>query len=888
MSDSPSFHKFSGAMIRSLPAIFLAVIVFSPPGMAADTKHPNIIVILTDDMGYADLRCQNAAEDPLTPNLDRMASEGVRCTASYVTAPQCSPSRAGLMTGRYQQRFGFDAIPDCPLPLEEVTIAERLHAAGYISGLVGKWHLDPNVESAKWIAKNLPDVKRNARGEVLIPKENILAYYPRHQGFDEFFVGTNTPYYANFSVDGGDLNCDGQMVADNRFRVDTQTEAALAFIQRNHSKPFFLYLAYFAPHVPLEATEKYLALFPGKMPERRRHALAMIAAVDDGVGRILAALKDNGVDDNTLLIFTSDNGAPLKLTKNDTLPVNVSSPDWDGSLNDPWTGEKGMLAEGGIRVPFLLRWKNALPAGKVFKEPVSTLDIAATAIAAAGLPADAKLDGVNLIPYLDGQNSMVPHETLFWRFWNQAAIRDGKWKYIKAGPSEFLFDLESDGQEIRNLLPDHAELAGQLRSKLTAWTRELTPAGIPATPFNSQEEKWYEFYFHTPAGKEASPSQLPPKKTETPNKQKNASPDTGFPLLGGQWTENPIPVLGPHEKPVFSLMIDADDTGGRANYAYAYSPTIIRENGRYHAFVGSPGDVQGKNHGEWDYIRYVSSVDGQHWTKPVVALKTNSDKRGLDYSACDPSMVFFQGYYYLFYSGAENVRGPVSAGMNKKEVVTTVVRVARAQQIEGPYLKWTRRGTWEADASDPAAIVKPLGDPGTPTQRYGAGQQSVVVRDGKIWMWYLDDTGEKGRKIYLLKSDNPVQWTPDPSAATDNGVVGLDVKFDPRTNLFWTLALPRVAKNRPESAMVLSFSADGVSWPPKAKTTLVDVSRMASFVRVEGGISGDREGHILSGMTLFSFPAPHGLAGEDNVPVWDLYSFAVQNASEKLLVSGKP
>lgn len=480
--------------------IFLAALPPLLPAIAADTRHPNIIVILTDDQGFADLGCQGVVKDVLTPNLDRLANEGVRCTDGYITAPQCSPSRAGLMTGRYQQRFGFDTIPDCPLPLEEVTIAERLRAAGYVNGMVGKWHLDPNHLSAKWIAENLPDVKRNKRGEAAIPWEHIRSYYPQGQGFDEFFVGSESSYHANFATDGTDLERDGKWVKEARFRVDVQTDAALAFIRRNHTKPFFLYLAYFAPHVPLEATEKYLALFPGPMPERRRCALAMIAAVDDGVGRILDALKKNGIDDNTLLVFTSDNGAPLKLTKEDVQPVNVSTADWDGSLNDPWVGEKGMLAEGGIHVPFLLRWKDALPAGKVFTQPVSSLDIAATAIAAAGLPADAKLDGVNLVPYLTGKESAMPHEALFWRFWNQAAVRAGKWKYLKAGSAEFLFDLESDAHETKNLLADHAKVATELRAKLAAWTQELTPPGIPARPINAQEKKWYDFYFHTPPG----------------------------------------------------------------------------------------------------------------------------------------------------------------------------------------------------------------------------------------------------------------------------------------------------------------------------------------------------------------------------------------------------
>ena len=479
----------AGSGLALTPSVALSAAAIAKPD-----RKPNIIVILTDDQGFADLGCQEVVMDIRTPNLDRFASEGVRCSAGYITSPQCSPSRAGLLTGRYQQRFGFDSIPDCPLPLAETTLANRLQQAGYQCGMVGKWHLDPNSVSAKWAAKNLP-ASAGASPQIRIPESARLAYSPVARGFEEFFEGQMSRYWANYDLAGRSLDRKGEWVKDARFRVDVQTDAALAFIGRNHDKPFFLYLAYFAPHVPLEATEKYLARFPGPMPERRRHALAMIAAVDDGVGRILAALQANGIDDHTLLVFTSDNGAPLKLTKKDTLPVNVSTPDWDGSLNDPWIGEKGMLTEGGIRVPFLLRWKGGLPAGKVFTQPVSSLDITATAITAAGLPPDGKLDGVDLIPFLVGKKTNAPHEALFWRFWNQAAVRSGQWKYLQAGNAgEFLFDLSTDENERRNLIKAHPEIAHRLRSEVAAWAKQMGPPGLPNRALNEQETPWYEQY----------------------------------------------------------------------------------------------------------------------------------------------------------------------------------------------------------------------------------------------------------------------------------------------------------------------------------------------------------------------------------------------------------
>lgn len=415
----------------------------SPPAR----NPPNIIVVFADDLGYADVGAQRVVNDVRTPHLDRLAAEGVRCTAGYVTAPQCTPSRAGLITGRYQQRFGLDSIPDGPLPLEETTIAERLRPAGYTCGMVGKWHLEPTSLCKTWAAKHLPNTPTNRRGHLEIPQAIAREYYPGQQGFDEFFVGTRVGYWCNFDLEGRSRAPQGEAIRDDRFRVDVQSDAAVSFIERNAKQPFFLYLCYFAPHIPLEATSGYLDRFPSELSNRRRHALAMVSAMDDGVGRILDTLQKHGIDENTLIIFTSDNGAPLKLTKED-LPLDVDGAVWDGSLNDPWVGEKGMLSEGGIRVPYLLRWKGTLPAGLVYSEPVTSLDIAATAANLADLPADAQLDGVNLIPYLKGTLKTQPHDALYWRFWNQAAIRAGKWKYLTLGNGrEFLFDLSSDSHE---------------------------------------------------------------------------------------------------------------------------------------------------------------------------------------------------------------------------------------------------------------------------------------------------------------------------------------------------------------------------------------------------------------------------------------------------------
>lgn len=475
-------------------ALLLAFVCVATPALRSAAPPPNIIVILTDDLGYADLGVQGQVRDIRTPHLDRLAAEGVRCTSGYVTAPQCSPSRAGLITGRYQQRLGIDTIPDMPLPLATVTIAERLKPAGYVSGHVGKWHLEPNPLTLAWGAKNLPNQKPTA-GRITIPEQQRQRFMPKAHGFDDYFSGEMNRYYSNYDLAGATVASAWR--DDKRFRVDVQTDAALAFLRRNHRKPFFLYLAYFAPHTPLELPAPYADQFPTDLPLRRRAALAMMAGVDHGVGRILTALRTHGIDENTLIFFTSDNGAPIHSRRDS--PLNGDMGGWDGSLNTPLVGEKGMLSEGGIRVPFLVRWPGRLPAGKIFAEPVSTLDIAATAHALAGLPADPQLDGVNLVPHFRGEATQPPHPALYWRFWSQAAVRTGQWKLLhKAGEPDRLFDLASDEQEHRDLAAAHPARVADLRRQLVAWADQLQPRGLPTDKHNAQERTWYRDYFPRP------------------------------------------------------------------------------------------------------------------------------------------------------------------------------------------------------------------------------------------------------------------------------------------------------------------------------------------------------------------------------------------------------
>jgi arylsulfatase A-like enzyme len=456
MEFAPMLRKL---LAVSLPALLASVAAPAPasPRPSAAPPKPNIVLIVSDDQGWADLGANGADADVRTPNLDRLAREGVRFAAGYVAAPQCTPSRAGLLTGRYPQRFGVERNGDGPLPGAQRTLAERLAEAGYATGQVGKWHL----ESGRGGGLSAGERGLEATG----PRNPFL---PHGQGFAEYFCGASDRYVASHDARGRPLPHAPVAVDDPRFRVDVQTEAALAFLERHAREPFFLYLAYLAPHLPLASPEPYYSQTPARLPEKRRQALALIAAMDAGVGRLRSRLRGLGLERNTLVVFVSDNGAAVGRGAS-------------GSLNRPWVGGKGMLTEGGIRSPFLAAWTGAIPAGQVFLPAVSSLDVAATAVALAGLPHDPQLDGVDLIPFLRGERAGDPHDALFWRWETQAAVRAGRWKLIRVGPAaRFLFDLASGAGETRNRIDEQPALAARLEAQLAAWSATL-PAPPPAS-----------------------------------------------------------------------------------------------------------------------------------------------------------------------------------------------------------------------------------------------------------------------------------------------------------------------------------------------------------------------------------------------------------------------
>ena len=297
-------------------------------------------------------------------------------------------------------------------------------------------------------------------------------------------------------------------VRPETYHIEGCSRAAASMIERYRDQPFFLYVAYRAPHTPLDAPEKYTARFPGPMPERRRQALAMLSAVDDGVGLITETLKRHGLTDRTLLFFIGDNGAPLKIHKVDS-PVDGDPGGWDGSLNTPLNGEKGMLSEGGMHVPFLIAWPGTIPGGQRYAHPVSALDVAATAASAAGIKVNAgDFDGVNLVPFLSGENKSAPHESLLWRWSAQSAIREGNWKLLRGGDREYLFDLSTDPGEKQNLASRHPDVANRLRARLTVWSNELNPPGLALEPMS---KVWTDYYDHYLDGKPAAPPMAEPR-----------------------------------------------------------------------------------------------------------------------------------------------------------------------------------------------------------------------------------------------------------------------------------------------------------------------------------------------------------------------------------------
>jgi len=437
---------------RALAALAAALLA-SPgalhAGNAREPARPNVLLIVGDDMGYADVGFHGCNDIP-TPHLDALAASGVRFTNGYVSGPYCSPTRAGLMTGRYQTRFGHEFNPGGSqgLPLGEKTLADRLKAAGYLTGLVGKWHLGAQPEM-----------------------------HPQKRGFDEFFgfLGGAHDYFKPAGILRGN-----QPVDDLDYTTDAFGREAVGFIERHRSEPWFLYLAFNAVHTPMQATGERLARFPNVADRERRTYDAMMLAMDEVIGRVRKKLVDAGLEKNTLVAFISDNGGP-------TMPGTTIN----GSRNDPLRGSKRTTLEGGIRVPFIVSWPGRVKPG-VFHQPAIQLDLHVTALAAAGVEVKPKwqLDGVNLLPFLDGRRSGPPHDALYWRFGGQMAIRSGDYKLVRydtnadtrtgAGNQPVtaakLYNLAADVGETRDLAAAMPDKVKELQSQWDAWNATQVPA----------------------------------------------------------------------------------------------------------------------------------------------------------------------------------------------------------------------------------------------------------------------------------------------------------------------------------------------------------------------------------------------------------------------------
>ena len=460
-STSSRLSPFLNTLRSTIAAVVVSTAAVGLVGCAAKPTGPNVVVIVTDDARYDDLGFSGSGVVP-TPAIDRIADEGVAFSAGYVTASVCSPSRAGLLTGRYQQRFGHEfnlngqhEQQGLGMPADEVTIAEHLQEAGYATAAFGKWH----VGAAEGLQ-------------------------PVDQGFDEFhglLQGSRSFYKLEPGVTRGVLR-DGRdpiVEPDDLYLTDWIGDRANDFIRAQTGEgdgtPFFMYVSYTAPHTPMHATEDDLAWARERLPadtsERRLTYAAMTRSLDRSVGEVLNTLESVGVADDTIVFFVNDNGGATN----------------NGSDNGRYRGMKGSKWEGGIRVPFAMRWPAGVRAGTVYGAPVSTLDITATALAAAGIeaPESAPLDGVDLVPHARGEADGTPHEALYWRRGVAAAMLKDGWKLLRVRDNPtLLFNLRNDPSEQDNLAELHPDRVEAMLAALAAWE-----AGL-AEPGWSEGEKW--------------------------------------------------------------------------------------------------------------------------------------------------------------------------------------------------------------------------------------------------------------------------------------------------------------------------------------------------------------------------------------------------------------
>ncbi len=430
--------------------VYLFFLVLFSLKFFAQKDQPNIILIVADDAGYADFGFQGSKTFK-TPHLDKLADEGMKFTQAYVSAAVCGPSRAGLLTGKYQQKFGYEEnnVPgymgnsalkgdDMGLPLSEITMGNYMKKLGYKTAIIGKWHLG-----------------------------NADKYHPTKRGFD-FFYGFRGGARSYYEFNENNLNHRKEdylefgfknFKEDTAYLTDALASKTIKFIEQNHKNPFFLVLAFNAVHTPMEAKEEDLKVFPN-LNGKRKTLAAMTLAMDRACGNVFDKLKELKINENTIVVFMNDNGGPS---------------DTNGSFNYPLSGTKANHLEGGIRIPFLMHWNKKIPYKSKYNYPISTMDLLPTFYAAGGGNIDdlKDIDGVNLWPFIKKDKLDRPHQKLFWKKENRGAIRDGDWKLLRYPdrPAE-LYNLKDDISEVNNLAFEYPERVKKMYKELFDW--ELT------------------------------------------------------------------------------------------------------------------------------------------------------------------------------------------------------------------------------------------------------------------------------------------------------------------------------------------------------------------------------------------------------------------------------
>lgn len=464
-----------------------------PATAPANAKRPpNILLIVADDMGYNDISLNGggvAGDAVPTPNINSIALNGINFSGGYAGNATCSPSRAAMLTGRYPTRFGFEftSVPmtfakviagakskglhpaiyhsereaQMPpyqsqgVPTSEISMAKLLKQADYHTIHLGKWHMGENASMGP-NAHGFDESLGFLQGGMMYLQADDPNVVNAQQDFDpiDSFLWAAAPFGVSYN--------NGINFKPPRYVTDYFTDEALQAIKANKNRPFFIYLAYNAPHTPLQATREDYDALPQIKDHARRVYAAMIRNLDRNIGRVLNQLKSQGLEDNTLVIFTSDNGGANYIGLDD--------------LNKPYRGWKATFFEGGTRVPFFMQWPGVIPAGSSFSEPVSHFDIFATAAGVAGvaLPTDRVMDGVDLLPYALGSKTGRPHEDLFWRSGVYQVVRSGDWK-LQVNPTRgkiWLYDLAADPTEQHDLAAAEPELVEQLQAKLAIFNAE--------------------------------------------------------------------------------------------------------------------------------------------------------------------------------------------------------------------------------------------------------------------------------------------------------------------------------------------------------------------------------------------------------------------------------